>query len=143
MPLPAEGPTAGAPSEDLGDAGAAAAESLESPAVPPRETAAHAPGAAPEIQGVDLQRFRDSVDYLNSRSQATEGVDLFGAVQPLGDGTVQVAATDAWASVPPAAQRSYANVLLERWTAATGRSGQVKVQIVDEGGQLVMEESKP
>jgi hypothetical protein len=137
-PLPAAGPMTGA--GGLGDV-AAGPEPLEA-AVAPRETGALAPGTG-EIKAVDMQRFQDSVDYLNSRSQSLGGVDLFGAVQPLANGTVQVGATDAWAGIPPAAQRSYANVLLERWAAATGRAGQVKVQIVDESGQLLMEESKP
>ena len=91
---------------------------------------------------MDLQRFRDSVAYLNSRSQSLAGVDLFSAVEPLGGGAVQVGATDAWATIPPAAQRSYASALLERWAAATGRGDQVRVQIVDESGRVLMEESK-
>jgi hypothetical protein len=98
---------------------------------------------APEVAAVDLQRFRDSVDYLNSRAVAVAGADLFTGVEPLGGGTVQVGATAAWATMPPAGQRSYANTLLDRWAAATGRTGQVKVQIVDESGQVIMEESKP
>ena len=64
-------------------------------------TEALAPGAAGEIKAVDLQRFRDSVAYLNSRSESLAGVDLFSAVEPLGGGTVQVGATDAWASIRP------------------------------------------
>jgi uncharacterized protein YraI len=110
------------------------------PAAPPESIA---PAAAPEIAAVDLQRFRDSVDYLNSRATAVAGADLFTAVEPLGGGTVQVGATAAWATMPPAGQRSYASTLLDRWAAATGRTGQVKVQIVDENGQVIMEESKP
>jgi hypothetical protein len=45
--------------------------------------------------------------------------------------------------MPPAGQRSYANTLLDRWAAATGSSEPVKVQIVDDSGQVIMEESKP
>jgi hypothetical protein len=71
------------------------------------------------------------------------GVHLFTEVEPLGGGAVQVGATDAWASIPPAGQRRYANVLLDRWWAATGRADRVKVQIVDQSGQVIIEESKP
>ena len=130
------------PSEDLSDASIGTPESLQTAAAPPRGTEAPASGAGGETRAVDLQRFRDSVAYLNSRSQSLAGVDLFGAVEPLGDGAVQVGATDAWATIPPAAQRSYASALLERWAAATGRGDQVRVQIVDESGRLLMEESK-
>ena len=108
---------------------------------PPAESIA--PAAAPETEPVDLQRFRDSVDYLNSRTQAVAGADLFTEVEPLGGGAVQVGATEAWATLSPAGQRSYANTLLDRWAAASGRADQVTVQIVDDRGQVLMEQSKP
>ena len=127
--------------EDLSDASVARPEPLTTAAASPTETAGPAPGAA-EIKAVDLQRFRESVAYLNSRSESLAGVDLFSAVESLGGGTVQVGATDAWASIPPAAQRSYASALLERWAAATGRGDQVTVQIVDDSGQVLMEQGK-
>jgi uncharacterized protein YraI len=140
---PAEdAPAPAQPSEDLGDASVASPEPLETAAAPP-DPAALAPGAATDIKPVDLQRFRDSVAYLNSRSESLAGIDLFGAVEPLGGGAVQVGATDAWASIPPATQRSYATALLERWAAATGRADQVRVQIVDESGHVLMEQSRP
>ena len=102
-----------------------------------------APGAGSDVDPVDVQRFRDSVAYLNSRSMAVGGFELFTEVEPLGVGAVQVGATDAWASIPPAGQRSYASTLLDRWSAATGRSDQLRVQIVDDSGQVIMEESTP
>jgi Bacterial SH3 domain len=120
------------------------------PSAPPPATAgaapgtdAIAPGAGAEIEAVDLQRFRDSVAYLNSRAKSIAGVDLFTEVEPVGAGAVQVGATDAWADIPPAGQRSYATALLDRWAAATGRADQLTVQIVDRGGQVIMEQSKP
>ena len=137
------------PLEDATDAAepeapaGAAAGPGDTAAMPAPGTEAIEPGAAADIDEVDLQRFRDSVAYLNNRSQMVAGVDLFTGVEPLGGGAVQVGATDAWASVPPAGQRSYANALLERWAAATGRADQLTVQIVDPGGRVIMEESKP
>ncbi len=91
----------------------------------------------------DLARFRESVDYLNSRSTSVAGVDLFGGVQAVGDGVVQVGATDAWSTIPPASQQSYANTLLDRWAAARGYSGPAKVQIVDQKGKVLLESRKP
>ena len=55
---------------------------------------------------------------------------------------VQVAATDAWSSIPPAGQQSYANTLLDRWAAARGYGGPVSVQIVDEEGKVLLESSR-
>jgi hypothetical protein len=141
--------------EDATDAAAAGPEdpagSPAAPSAPPPAkadaaaagTEAIAPGARADIEGVDLQRFRDSVAYLNSRSKSVAGVDLFTEVEPLGGGAVQVGATDAWANLPPAGQRSYTNALLERWAAATGRADQLTVQIVDQDGKVIMEQSKP
>jgi Bacterial SH3 domain len=140
--------------EDATDAAAAEPEpppgATAGPSAPPPATAgaapgtdAIAPGAGAEIEAVDLQRFRDSVAYLNSRAKSIAGVDLFTEVEPLGAGAVQVGATDAWADMPPAGQRSYATALLDRWAAATGRADQLTVQIVDRGGQVIMEQSKP
>jgi hypothetical protein len=154
-PAPAGEATSLQSLEDPTDAAAAAPEpptgATAGPNAQPSETAgaeapgteAIAPGAGAEIEAVDLQRFRDSVAYLNSRSKSVAGVDLFTEVEPLGGGTVQVGATDAWADIPPAGQRSYATALLERWAAATGRADQLTVQIVDRGGQVIMEQSKP
>lgn len=119
--------------EAIIDDGAQAATTPEAPA----------PAAASEIAPVDLQRFRDSVDYLNSRALAVAGVDLFAEVEPVGGGAVQVRATDGWANIPPAGQLSYANTLLDRWAAATGGAGPVKVQIVDDSGEVILEESRP
>jgi Bacterial SH3 domain len=127
-----------APAEQLGDLTDAAA--VASGPLAPEATA---PGAGAQVDAVDMQRFRDSVAYLNSRSMLVGGSELFTAVEPLGGGAVQVGASDAWASMPPAGQRSYASALLDRWAAATGRSDQVKVQIVDDGGQVIMEETRP
>jgi Bacterial SH3 domain len=131
-PEPPAGRTAGpsAPAPETADAAAPGTDAI-------------APGAGAEIEAVDLQRFRDSVAYLNSRSKSVAGVDLFTEVEPLGGGAVQVGATDAWADIPPAGQRSYATALLDRWAAATGRADQLTVQIVDRGGQVIMEQSKP
>jgi hypothetical protein len=158
-PSAAAGPAAAAgespPLRPLG--GATAAAEPEGPAGPAAEPGAPlgtagveapgmeatAPGAAAEIDAVDLQRFRDSVAYLNTRSKLVAGADLFTEVAPLAGGVVQVGAADAWATVPPAGQRNYASALLERWAAATGRTDQLTVQIVDQGGQVIMEESKP
>jgi hypothetical protein len=147
-PLAQETDAAPTPAKPQTEAGAAAAAPLtEATTAPAPDVAAApdavAPAAAPEVEAVDLQRFRDSVEYLNSRALEVAGVDLFTEVEPLGGGAVQVGATDAWASIAPAGQRSYANTLLDRWAAATGRSGPIKVQIVDAAGQVLMEESKP
>ena len=107
--------------------------------------AAIEPAAAPSGDGdpADLARFRQSVDYLNSRAVSVAGVDLFTTVEAVGDGIVQVAATEAWSSIPPAGRQSYVNTLLDRWAAARGHGGPISVQIVDADGQVLLESTRP
>jgi SH3-like domain-containing protein len=109
------------------------------------EPAVIEPAAAPSGDGdpPDLARFRQSVEYLNSRAVSVAGVGLFTTVETVGDGVVQVAATDAWSTIPPAGQQSYANTLLDRWAAARGHGGPISVQIVDPDGQVLLERTRP
>jgi hypothetical protein len=101
------------------------------------------PAAAPlHADSAELARFRQSVDYLNSRALSVAGVDLFTDVEPGTGGVVQVAATKAWSSIPPAGQQSYANTLLDRWAAARGYGGPVSLQIVDAEGKVLMERTR-
>lgn len=114
---------------------------------PPSEVAARAPEAAEPAAGrpldlAGLDQFRESVEYLNSRAQAVAGVELFTGVEAASEDVVQVTATEAWASIPPAGQQSYLNTLVDRWAAAKGGSP-ASVQIVDAGGDVVMEKSGP
>lgn len=100
------------------------------------------PAASPdaaELAGV--RRFQASVDYLNQRAQQVAGVDLFTGVESAGAGAVQVNATDAWHTMPPAGQRSYLNTLVARWAAAKGGAEPVSVRIVGPDGSVVMEKS--
>jgi hypothetical protein len=128
------------PAEDTSDTSAAVPETPE-PAMAQAEVLGS--GAAPDVAPVDLDRFRDTVAYFNSRSRSVAGFDLFGEVTAIGGGTVQLRASDGWARMPPAAQRNYVTALLERWAAASDRADHLRVQIVDPGGQVLMEQSKP
>ena len=116
--------------------------STAEPATQPSTIEPAAPAPAAD-ETIGLERFRESVDYLNSRAVSVAGVDLFAGVEPLGDGAVQVAATDAWSTIPPAGQESYANTLLDRWAAARGRTGPVNLRIIDSKGKVIMEKSRP
>jgi hypothetical protein len=129
-----------APAETAGQVAvtppAAPAEAAEEAAVTP------AAGPTEAADAAELARFRDSVDYLNSRMSSTGG-DLFDRVEAVGDGVVQVGATDAWSTIPPAGQQSYANTLVDRWAAARGYSGPATVRIVGPDGKVLLESKKP
>lgn len=142
-PAPAKVMTSGAASHEPAAAAPAVATATAAPETPERGTVAPAAGPADAVDAAELARFRDSVDYLNSRSNSVAGVKLFDGVQPVGNGVVRVGATDAWSSIPPGSQQSYANTLLDRWAAARGYSGPLAVQIVDSDGKVLLESKKP
>ncbi|MEM7023247.1 MAG: SH3 domain-containing protein [Pseudomonadota bacterium] len=93
--------------------------------------------------GSPLSQFRSEVEYFNDRALAAAGVDLFTGVEPLGEGGVQVVATDAWATMSVPGQQSYVNALFGRWRAAAGDDQILTLQIVDPDGTLMMEKSGP
>jgi Bacterial SH3 domain len=90
-----------------------------------------------------LRRFRETVTELNDRAVAAAGVDLFTGVEAAGDGTVQVTATEAWGVVPEGGQRSFMNTLFGRWQEAAGAGQPLRLQIVNETGQVLSERSGP
>jgi hypothetical protein len=97
------------------------------------------PAAGPDAAPGERARFRETVSYLNERAVAIAGADLFSEVKPGAEGVVQVVATEAWSTIPPAGRQSYANTLLDRWAAAKEGAGPVAVQIIDPNGEVVME----
>jgi hypothetical protein len=107
------------------------------------------PGAAPMAAAGDsatadaLTRFRATVTQLNDRAVAAAGVDLFTGAEAAGDGTVQVTATEAWGVVPEGGQQSFMNTLFGRWQEAAGPGRPLRLQIVDETGQVLSERSGP
>ena len=90
-----------------------------------------------------VARFRETVSNLNERALTAAGVDLFTDVKALGDGVVQVTATDAWTVVPEGGQQSYMNALFGYWQAAAGDGQPLRLQVVDRTGQVLREQSGP
>lgn len=134
-------PTARPAAPDPGTA--AATPDAATTADRPQPSAAIEPAAGPSALGPDVQRFKESVEYLNSRALQVAGVDLFTDVRPVDAATVEVVTTDAWSTVPPAGQRSYLNTLVDRWAAAKGGDGPVSVQIIDPTGSMIAEKTGP
>ena len=123
-------------------------------ATPPAPAAAppqgqQQPDAAPRAAAADpatanaVARFRENVTQLNDRAVAAAGVDLFTEVAPAGAGTVQVTATEAWGVVPEGGQQSFMNTLFGHWQEAAGAGRPLRLQIVDETGQVLDERSGP
>jgi hypothetical protein len=135
-PAPASVPDARP--EGLGAVGTAVAPPLEA-ATAPSGPAVDA--AFPASESDAITRFRSVVQELNARALAVAGVELFTGVEPAGDGAVQVMVTEVWDLVPPAGRTSYTNALFDRWRAAVGGSGRLRVEVVDPSGAVVSEKS--
>lgn len=101
------------------------------------------PAAGPAVARAEVNRFKESVSYLNSRALQVAGVDLFTEVEAVDQQTVAVGITDAWQTVPPAGQRSYLNTLVDRWSAANGGESPVNVRIIGPEGEVLVEQSGP
>ena len=99
------------------------------------------PGMQVDSRGAPL---RVPFIQVSKRAWGTyRGIDLFDDIEAAGNGVVRVGATDAWASLPPGNQQSYANTLVDRWAAARGYSGPATVQIVGPDGKVLLESKKP
>lgn len=133
---------------------AAAAQAGPAPAAaapaPPAQSGGQSAGQAqpggPKVAAADsdpVARFRKSVSELNDRAVAAAGVDLFTDVAAVGDGAVQVTATEAWNVVPEGGKQSFMNALLGRWVEAAGSGQSLRVEVVDQTGQVLREQSGP
>ena len=142
----------GAPLRPSDSAAQAAPATGEQPATAPGGAADGAAAGTAQDGGAQLaagsavagalERFRASVDHLNTRALAAAGVDLFTDVRLAGEGVAQITATDAWGVVPESGRQSYLNALYDRWLA-TGGSPLARLQIVDESGRVLSERSGP
>ena len=140
---PAPAPAPAAPSQ--------AAPATAAPAVPAQPGSGEGAGQAPPKEAAlgnagtsdAVTRFRKSVTELNDRAVAAAGVDLFTDVAAVGDGAVQVTTTDAWDVVPEGGKQSFMNALFGRWLEAAGSGQPLRVEVVDEAGQVLREQSGP
>ena len=81
--------------------------------------------------------LKENVDYINASAMGAAGVTLFTGIRSLGDGVVQVTATDTWSTVPEAGKQSYMNSLFATWSAAAGGGPALRVEVVDPTGQVL------
>ena len=89
-----------------------------------------------------FDRFNEAVTLLNRRAKDRTGFDFFIIVENLGDGIVQITATDAWLSAPRADREGNLDTLFNLWDAADGSGLPIMVRIVDGDGELRMEKSR-
>jgi len=108
---------------------------------------AAAPGAATGEATVQprppIERFRASVDYLNHRVLSEHGARPFAGAERDETGAVRVRVRDAWHALPQGEREHYRDALFERWTAAASAGVPLRLEIVDEDGEVLMDKARP
>ncbi|HET6467793.1 MAG TPA: hypothetical protein VFG43_05380, partial [Geminicoccaceae bacterium] len=86
--------------------------------------------------------FKTTVASLNDRVRRAAGVDVFAKVEDLGDGTVELTATEAWLKAPEAARRANLDTLFRLWDSVHESEDAIVVRIVDDEGDVAMEKRR-
>ncbi len=89
-----------------------------------------------------FDRFKQAVEILNARVKQRAGIDFFTRIENLGDGIVQLTATQTWLSAPYRDRASNLDTLFDLWDAADGTGLPIMVRIVDARGNEVMKKSR-
>ena len=96
--------------------------------------------AAPEDPKFD--QFLEAFDKLNERAENLAGVELFTGAENLGDGIIQVTATDVWLNASVSDRESNLNTIYKLWEAADGTGLPIAVYVVNKNGDMKMAKNK-
>lgn len=89
-----------------------------------------------------FQKFKTDFDELNARINKKMGITFFTKAEELGNGIIQVTATDAWVNTPKPDKANTIRVLFELWDTAEGSGSPIAVYIVDKQGNQHMSMSR-
>lgn len=90
----------------------------------------------------NFEKFRKAVEALDDSVYRKAGVRFFTRSEYLGDGIVQVTATDTWVNAPASDRQGNLRTLFELWDAAEGSGLPIMVRVVDGSGKLVTQKSR-
>lgn len=88
-----------------------------------------------------VERFRESVHYLEARRAA--GEPIFGDVLWLREGAIGVTTAEGFAALPTDEREAWLDALFDRWLAASRSLGTLAVEIRDPGGRVLMTRTGP
>jgi len=106
------------------------------------------PAASPDAlpappEDPQFELFEAAVRALNERARARTGAHAFARVESLGEGAVELVATEHWLGAPEAERRGDLATLLWLWDDAQDPEVPILVRILDPRGGLVMEKARP
>jgi hypothetical protein len=85
-----------------------------------------------------FMKFKEAFDELNGQIKKKTGIIFFTKAENLGDGIVQVTATDIWLSAPESDRKSNLNTIFQLWNEAEGSGLPIAVNVVDNYGNQRM-----
>jgi len=85
-----------------------------------------------------FEKFKAAFNELNTRIKRKTGITFFTKAEDLGDGIVQVTATDTWLSAPQSDRKSNLRTIFQLWDAAEGSGLPIAVYVVDKTGNQRM-----
>ena len=81
-----------------------------------------------------FKKFKLAFDDLNQTIKRTAGFTFFTEATYLGDGIIQITATDVWLSAPYSDRTSGLQTVYDMWEAADGTGLSIAVYVVDSAG---------
>lgn len=96
----------------------------------------------PQSENPAFVKFRAAFDILNARVVSQLGRPFFTSAEDLGDGVVELTATDVWIDAPIDDRQGNLDTLFELWSAADGTGMPVSVRVIDSKGSVVMVKSR-
>ena len=81
-----------------------------------------------------FQVFLASFEKLGANMEKETGLVFFTKAEELGNGNIQIMATNAWVQAPEGSKTNIMNILFRLWDEADGRGSPIAVFIVDEHG---------
>jgi len=98
----------------------------------------HSDGSTTAPETPEFKRFESAFNQLNAKIRRSTGYNFFTKSENLGDGIVQVTATDVWLSAPLADRKSNLRTIYDMWDAAEKSDLPIAVYVVDEYGNQRM-----
>lgn len=81
-----------------------------------------------------FKRFKAAFDALNEKVRKQTGLTFFTGADDLGDGIIQITATETWLSGPKSDRESNLRTVFNMWDAADNSSLPIAVYVIDRNG---------
>ena len=95
-------------------------------------------GSSKAPHDADFENFKKAFNELNNKIRRQTGYTFFTNVENMGDGIVQVTASDIWLSAPRSDREGNLQTIFNMWEAAEKSDLPIAVTVVDKHGNQRM-----